>query len=243
MTDAQPDGSFDDDTVAEEFLTLGRRRRRRRRPPRWPRAAARLPQRYLLVLAATGWVAAAVLCAIAPYRAIVTLHRPGAPGRRAQTVTMVDGWGDTPGGGGSAEFPATNFGILLWSGAALLLVLAGLMIARVWGKAGEDFERRWLDLCVVGATALVVGVVAAVITSTVGFKSWIDERIAATPVGLNLNLDARWGGCPWLALAGLLCAVGATAGFLQDRARTQSGPRVTSADEVFVIGALREGAE
>jgi hypothetical protein len=227
MTDGELDGSFDDEIDPEEFLTLGRRRRIRPRR----RSEARVPRRFLLLLAPTGWLAAAVLCLIAPYRAVVTLHRSGGPGRPSQTVTTVDGWGDSP--GAAAVWPSSDFGILLWAGAALLLVLAGLVAAVAWGKSVGRLDERWLEVSAAGATALVVGVVAAVLTSTVGLKSWLDDRIADTPAGADI--DASWGGCAWLALVAVLCAATATGAFFHDRARGRREPQVGSADEVFVI--------
>jgi hypothetical protein len=145
--------SVEHGVVADESLDIGARRS-------WA------GQRADLALA--GWVAAAVLAAIAPYRAVFAVQDPRTSGRNERMITGVDGWGHTP--IFLASHSGARFGSLLWACAAAMVALSVYaVIARRGGR--RDSSRRILDLAAVAATAMLAGVVASLVVYATGLQS------------------------------------------------------------------------
>jgi hypothetical protein len=183
--------------TSDESLDLG---------PRWSLA------RRAGDLALSGWVAAAVLTAIAPYRAVFRLQDPRRSGRYARMITGVDGWGRSA-SALDGHWSGERFGILLWACAASLPAVSTYAVVTRSGSP-RYASRRVLDLAAVGATALLAGVVASLVIDAKGFQSWIQAPASKAHLP---PVAAPIGGCIWLSLAALGCAGAATIAHLLRR--------------------------
>jgi hypothetical protein len=152
---------------------------------------------------AAGWLVAAALAAVAPWLPVVTLVLPGSPHR---SIHGVDGWGRFP-----VELSGTlqhgpRFGIALWVCAAGLALLAtGYLL----GRRGRPEPRR--DLATVAGAIAVPFLLAGVVGSLVLYGQAYRDEFGRSPTVRGATGQVQWGGCVWLSVAALVCAVGASA--------------------------------
>ena len=151
---------------------------------------------------AAGWLVAAVLAALAPWWPVFTLVLPGSPHR---SVEGVDGWGRFPVELSSPLRHGPRFGIALWVCAAGLALLA---IGYLLGRRGRPMPRR--DAVTVAGAIAVPSVLAGVVGSLVLYGQAYRDEFGRIPAVRGATVHVEWGGCVWLSVAALVCAVGAS---------------------------------
>jgi hypothetical protein len=174
--------------------------------------------RVLLLAATAGFLGAAALAVVAPFRAVYTVGTKRAPGPRyadylaemSSVRAGVDGWGrDTVTAGASNGI---RFGIALCACAAMLLVLAGLTAARAYRAAfwsGHGAERV-LFAGSLAVPCLLAGVVAALGLLVQSALAQSFGWVANVPIGPGRPPpvpSVQAGACWWLSVAALACAV------------------------------------
>ena len=151
---------------------------------------------------AAGWLVAAVLAALAPWWPVFTLVLPGSPHR---SVDGVDGWGRFPVELSSTLRHGPRFGIALWVCAAGLTLLA---IGHLLGRRGRRVGVR--DLATVAGAIAVPCLLAGVVGSLVLYGQAYRDEFGRIPAVRGATVHVEWGGCVWLSVAALVCAVGAS---------------------------------
>ena len=151
---------------------------------------------------AAGWLVAAVLAALAPWWPVFTLVLPGSPHR---SVDGVDGWGRFPVELSSTLHHGPRFGIALWVCAAGLALLA---IGYLLGRRGRPVPGR--DLAMVAGAIAVPCLLAGVVGSLVLYGQAYRDEFGRIPAVRGATVHVEWGGCVWLSVAALVCAVGAS---------------------------------
>jgi hypothetical protein len=164
------------------------------------RPTAEVPGRVGVVGIAAGWLVAAVLAALAPWWPVFTLVLPGSPHR---SVDGVDGWGRFPVELSSTLRHGPRFGIALWVCAAGLALLAS---GYLLGRRGRLFPARdWAIVAgAIGVPCLLAGVVGSLVLCGQAYR----DEFGRIPEGATVHVE--WGGCVWLSVAALVCAVGAS---------------------------------
>jgi hypothetical protein len=151
---------------------------------------------------AAGWLVAAVLAALAPWWPVFTLVLPGSPHR---SVDGVDGWGRFPVGVFSTLRHGPRFGIaLLVCAVGLILLAIGYLLER----RGRPVPVR--DLATVAGAIAVPCLLAGVVGSLVLYGQAYRDEFGRIPAVQGATVHVEWGGCVWLSVAALVCAVGAS---------------------------------
>ena len=151
---------------------------------------------------AAGWLVAAALAALAPWWSVFTVVLPGSPHR---SVDGVDGWGRFPVELSSTLRHGPRFGIALWVCAAGLVLLAiGYLLVR----RGRPVPAR--DVATVAGAIAVPCLLAGVVGSLLLYGQAYRDEFGRIPAVRGATVHVEWGGCVWLSVAALVCAVAAS---------------------------------
>lgn len=175
-------------------------------------------------------VAAAALAVIAPfhslYRVVMVLPKDATGGSAPTTNTFsVDGWG-------RQQFPGTvdvtghgtRFGVVLCVAAGLLILVAGVAVARVLGPHAPALARLRPVAVGVGVSAASI-LVGGVLSMYLYVQAVLDSNRAGGDPS-QPRIHTEYGSGLALAVASFCCAAAATVALLL--AQRASGPREAS---------------
>jgi hypothetical protein len=225
--------------VEIEFLDPGPEEFPAPEPPNHPgsgRAALRLGRTYAPALL---WAAAAVQAVVAPFRVIdtITVRQQGQTQRES-----TDGWGRYRSLGASALSHGPRYGVILLACAAVLAAAAVLVVLQAVRRPALPALPRIRTALGVAGAGVLAALIAVLALNYLSTKDTLAAQVKSfgssapgTLISEVITAHVRFGGCMWLAVGALACALLAIPADLI--AASTSSPAPPVADQDFAPAA------